>query len=93
MITHDLYQCGIHHLCCANGVVEQLNGTQLKDLVQEGGRLVDVDRHGSLAGWISHCLVKILQPGEMPCNQTHTRFWAMLKFNSVLPWEREDNKK
>lgn len=67
-------QCGVHHLYCASAVVEQLNSAQLKDLVQEGGRLVDVDRHGSLAGWISHRLVKVLQPGETP--QKHT----------LVPW-------
>lgn len=56
-------QCGVHHLCGASAVVEQLNRAQLEDLVQEGGRLVDVDRHGSLAGWVPHRLVKVLQSG------------------------------
>lgn len=51
------------HLLCAVAVIEQLNGAQLENLVQEGRRLVDVDRNGALAGWIPHSFIKVLQPG------------------------------
>lgn len=47
--------------------------------MQEGGRLVDVDRHGSLASWISHRLIKVLQPEATPYRQTHTLFSPMTK--------------
>lgn len=50
------------HLFCAIAVIEQLNSTQLQNLVQEGRRLVDVDRNGALAGWIPHSFIKVLQP-------------------------------
>lgn len=51
------------YLFCASAVIEQLNGAQLENLVQESGWLMDVDRHGSLAAWISHSFIKVLQPG------------------------------
>lgn len=64
---------GAHHLYVASAVIEQLNSAQLEDLVQEGRWLVNVDGHSSLTGWISHCLVKVLQPGEILCKQTHNK--------------------
>lgn len=69
---------GVCHLFCAGAVVKQLNSTQLEDLVQEGRRLVDVDRHGSLACWISHRFIEVLQPAATWCKQTHT-FSAVTK--------------
>lgn len=63
-MTREEEPLSLHHLRCAVAVVEQLNGAQLEDLVQEGRRLVDVHRHGGLAGWIPHSLVKVLQPGR-----------------------------
>ena len=56
------------HLNYASAVIEQLNNAQLEDLVQKGGWLMDVNRHSSLAGWIFHCFIKVLQPGTTHIN-------------------------
>lgn len=81
----------LHHLRGAGAVVEQLDGAQLEDLVQEGGRLVDVNRHGSVAGWIPHRLVKVLQPGERANRHTHylgpiMGLWGFLFWETLPLW-------
>lgn len=82
---------GVHHLYDTIAIIEQLNSAQLEDLVQEGRWLVDVDRHGSLTGWISHCLIKVLQPGVTLCKQTHNKHKQQIKQVFTIKQEHTDS--
>lgn len=78
------------YLFCASAVIEQLNGTQLKNLVQESGRLMDVDRHGSLAGWITHSFIKVLQPGGRQIKlKKYILFNAMTNITNSACWKNK----
>lgn len=84
------------HLFCAVAVIEQLNSAQLENLVQEGGRLVDVDRNGALAGRIPHSFIKVLQPGGRAITYTN-HIGGEMQYARVHTeegcWDRWDNKK
>ena len=59
------------YLRAACALVQELHGTELQDLVQEGRRLVDVYRHRLAAAGVSHGLVTVLQSGAV-CTATLT---------------------
>lgn len=77
------------HLLCAVAVIEQLNSAQLENLVQEGRRLVDVDRNGALAGWIPHSFIKVFQPGGRAVTYTD-HIGGEMQYARVHTEENED---